>query len=54
MEGKALTNGEHIDILRTMLSGLSLHAKESEEVNKISFIFLRNAFKFSWMITERR
>ena len=39
-----MTTGEHVEVLRNMLSGLSIHAKESEEVN-YTILYFMNCLK---------
>jgi hypothetical protein len=45
-----MTTGEHVEVLRNMLSGLSIHAKESEEVNYIILYFM-NCLKKCFLLS---
>ena len=42
LDGLALTSGELTDVARVLMNGLSVHAKESEEVfNSLNYLFFK-------------
>lgn len=42
LDGLALTSGELTDVARVLMNGLTVHAKESEEVfNSLNYLFFK-------------